>query len=212
VNAKTKRISQSLIYDFDKYPIVEGQSFYSDKGIFYQDLDGERCAIIKIANIDSSITENISEEQFESLKGYFLIVKYDGLDIYYQYYVSPTDGSLIEIDSTTRMSAGVYHEPSINIDDINETVTVEACCVNLYNNSTFDGTIHRYQLEARTWDWTDLVNENETYYVVASYKEDLSGNPYAELELISDVSLITESDILPVYTLSRTANSVYYLG
>jgi len=90
-------------------------------------------------------------------------------------------------------SAGLNEEPALN-DNLDGTVDVSACCVTIYDNATFEGNPRRYTLAGDTF----LLTNGVTNYIIADYN---SGDPI--LKVVTNVEVITESDIVPIYTIYR---------
>jgi hypothetical protein len=94
------------------------------------------------------------------------------------------------------LTGGATTYPSYT-NNLDGTITVDACCINLYDNPNFQGNPKPYEFSISTF----TVSMNETNYIIANYN---SGSP--ELQNITDVSLITESDIVPILTVYAVSN------
>ncbi len=90
-------------------------------------------------------------------------------------------------------SAGCVVAPTC-IDNGGGSITINATEVSLWNNASFIGQPQRYVLTPITVTLTD----NTFNYVVADYN---SGSPI--LKVITNVALITESDVIPVFSIYR---------
>ena len=100
------------------------------------------------------------------------------------------------------LSAGLINIPAYQNFN-NGTLGIESNTVRLFNNSTFSGSLEEYILPAYTASFTNNIQS----YIVASYN---SGSPV--YDVISDVELITESEILPVVTVYRSNNDLRMLS
>lgn len=96
------------------------------------------------------------------------------------------------------LSAGLTSTPTY-LDNGDGSVTIGDAECRLYSTSDYTGTIDEYSVEGNTFDLKDL----DTNYIVIDYN---SGNPI--MKNILDVSLINESDIIPVYTLVRRGTNI----
>jgi len=94
-----------------------------------------------------------------------------------------------------------YIEPTNNWD---WTITIPATTCRLYKNTTFDYTLGLFDLD---WQTFSSIPDNAVSYIVWNYN---SWNP--ELQNITDVELITESDVVPYVTIFRQWNSVLFLS
>ena len=221
----TKRLTISQIDDYNLTPFSEGQSYFAtDVGVYFKDIHGERLATLEVNSIKELRNENFLQNTLDKLRGRTLLVKSTTgssevtSNWYEWYYVDPNSGQAVLLSETSKLSAGVYHvyhDPSIiigrNIDNKVDSITVEACSVNLYSTSNFIGAIRRYSLTDKTWNSSDL-NEwpqdlNRTYYIIADYNY---GDPI--LRITPDVGIINESNIIPVFTIVRTDNNIHYIS
>ena len=129
-------------------------------------------------------------------------------ELYYVDFNEETENTeLIPLSASTKVSAGMYHDPILHIDDVNNEFTIEACCVNLYDNPNFDGEIKKYNIEGKTWPFSALLESNKTYYIVAKFV-----NNAPSIEIIDAVGEINESDVVPIFTVVRTDNTIRYLS
>lgn len=94
------------------------------------------------------------------------------------------------------MTGGATTYPSYT-NNLDGTITVDACCINLYDNPNFQGNPKPYEFSISTF----TVSMNETNYIIANYN---NGSP--ELQNATDVSIITESDIVPILTVYAISN------
>lgn len=87
-------------------------------------------------------------------------------------------------------------------DNGNGSVTVANNGIyNLSTNVEGRGIIEQHSINGGTYSLTDLT----TNYIVANYN---SGTP--TLQVITDVSLINETTVIPVYTVFRNGNYLHY--
>jgi hypothetical protein len=98
-------------------------------------------------------------------------------------------------------SAGCTDHPTFT-DNGAGSVTIGNGKVSLYDNAMFEGVPREYSVAGITVTLTD----NTVNYIVADYN---AGSPI--LKVITDVSLITESNITPVYTIVRTGSDLHTL-
>lgn len=97
--------------------------------------------------------------------------------------------------------AGAVEAPSFT-DNGGGSITVNALKVNLWDNATFAGFASEYTVGPITATLTDLV----TNYIVADYND---GSPI--LRVTTDVNEITESNIVPIYTIFRSGTMLHTL-
>lgn len=111
-----------------------------------------------------------------------------------------------QLSNAKNSSAGVTVEPTCTNND-DGTVTIGNFKANLYSTSDFSGDLVEYDITGGTFELNDsVVNPSAVNYFVADYN---SGTPI--LKLITDVNLITESSVIPVYTCFRTGNFIHPL-
>lgn len=96
------------------------------------------------------------------------------------------------------LSAGLVTIPTY-LDNGDGTVTIGNATCRLYSTSDHTGNINYYSVNGDTFTLTDL----NTNYIVIDYN---GGNPI--MKNILDVSLINESDVIPIYTLSRIGTDI----
>jgi hypothetical protein len=89
------------------------------------------------------------------------------------------------------LSAGPTTEPTF-IDHGSNVITVNACCISLFDNAEHRGLPKQYNFEPATF----TLNVDATNYIVGNYN---NGNPI--LQNITDVELINESNIVPILTI-----------
>lgn len=111
------------------------------------------------------------------------------------------DDITTEIITSRNLSAGCATSPTYT-DNGSGNITVNAVTVRMFSTSDFTGYINSYSLSPITVTLTD----GTTNYVVADYN---SGTPI--LKVITDVSLINESNIIPVFTIIRTGTVLHTL-
>lgn len=113
----------------------------------------------------------------------------DNSDTYY-----PTQKSVKSYVDGQVYSSGCVTVPTLT-NNGDGTATLGSFTASLYNNSTFSDHPQVYSISGNTFTLTD----NTTNYIYATYN---SGTPI--LGITTDVSLITVSDVIPVYTIIRT--------
>ena len=102
----------------------------------------------------------------------------------------------------THLSAGMVEEPTLtDYGDGSVHIGAERCA--LFSSPDKTGTIQQYDIIAADFTLTDLV----TNYIVVDFN---GGDPIYDVVL--DVSLITESSIVPVYTIFRFGTELRILG
>ena len=95
--------------------------------------------------------------------------------------------------------AGAITVPSI-VDNGSGNITVNALDVAIFDNATQGGTAKKYSLSSLTTTLTDGVMN----YIVASYN---AGTPI--LKVITDVSQINESSVVPIYSVFRSGSTLH---
>jgi hypothetical protein len=104
------------------------------------------------------------------------------------------EGDIDAPNMVKQLSSGATEKPTLT-DLGTGSVTVNACCVNLYNNDDFNGLIKNYDIAPITVE----LNDGATNYIVADYN---GGNPI--LRKTIDRSEINQSNIVPIFTIVRT--------
>ena len=100
-----------------------------------------------------------------------------------------------------QLSSGATEKPTLT-DNLDGSVTVNACCVNLYDNDDFNGLIKNYNILPLT---VSLVDQSVNY-IVADYN---NGNPILRNTIIRDE--INQSNIVPIFTIVRTGTILHTL-
>ena len=104
------------------------------------------------------------------------------------------DNNFINLDwHAANNSTGLTSIPSF-VDNGGGSVTVGPAIAHLFSTTDFSGEMHAFDIAADTFS---LVDKSQNY-IVADYN---SGSPI--YKNISDVSLITESSVIPVFTIYR---------
>ena len=93
--------------------------------------------------------------------------------------------------------------PTFATDVSGGTVTLGNSTVRLYTNSTWSGLIEEYAVAGNTL----VLPFNQQSYVVCSYN---FGTP--EYQVVTNVELINESDIIPVYSTFRNTTEIHALN
>lgn len=136
----------------------------------------------------------VQRDALSNVKNDFII--YNSTHGYHEIY---RDGSwnrtklLDNNEYTQYLSSGTGIEPGC-IDNGDGSVTIGASTYYLYDNSTFGGLIKSYEVLG---DTITLVDGN-TNYIVVDYN---NGSPI--LRNTIDIIEINESDVIPVYTITR---------
>lgn len=86
-------------------------------------------------------------------------------------------------------------------DNGNGTINVPSCDCYLFDNTTFQGTPEKYTLPALT---NQALTDGVQNYIVGDYN---GGNPI--MKVITDVSLITESSVIPILSIFRNGNFLH---
>lgn len=105
-------------------------------------------------------------------------------------------------EATVFFSGGMSCEPTYT-DNGDNTITIDSCTVSLWDNADFEGLPRLCTMDVATL----TLNVNATNYIVVNYN---SGTP--EFQVITDVSLITESDVVPVLTIYDSAGYLHTLN
>ena len=101
-----------------------------------------------------------------------------------------------------RYYGGATTDPSYTIVG-GHVISVNSCCVNLWDNPDFEGYPAQYTFAA-----TELtLNNNTTNYIVADYN---GGSPV--LKVITNAELITESDVVPILTIYDAGGTFHSLN
>jgi hypothetical protein len=96
------------------------------------------------------------------------------------------------------LSAGIIGAHPTFIDNLDGTFDIGACEVLLYDNSTHNGYLRKYSISAVAGAGTTI---DATNYLVVDYN---AGSP--QYQITTNVSLINESDVIPVVTLYNDTN------
>lgn len=109
----------------------------------------------------------------------------------------------IGIDGAGLLSSGMLSEPGF-ADNGDGTIDVAAAQAQIYKTTDWTGGLFKYTIVA-------LANlpllDNTTNYIIVNYN---GGNPV--YQSITNVSLINESDVIPVYTIERKGATLHVLG
>ena len=108
----------------------------------------------------------------------------------------------ISFDNTKAKQFGGAIEVPTFVNNGGGNVTVNSLMVNLWENANFAGDAQRYTVGSLTATITDLV----TSYIVADYN---AGSPI--LRVTTDVNEITESNIVPIFTMFRSGSVLHAL-
>lgn len=104
--------------------------------------------------------------------------------------------------SRFRYYGGATTEPSYTVI-LNHLISVDACCVNLWDNPDFEGYPVNYTFPA-----TEVtLNNNATNYIVADYN---GGTPI--IKVITNVDLINESSVVPILTIYDAGGFLHTLN
>ena len=116
------------------------------------------------------------------------------------------DSGINLFELTTWNSAGFITKGTIT-DNGDGSITIPDEYALLYQNSNFSGSIKKYLLTGGTTgiDFPSLI-DNNINYVVGKYN---SGSPI--FDVITNVDLITESDVIPYITVLRRGNIIMFL-
>lgn len=100
------------------------------------------------------------------------------------------------------LSSGMTSDPTIT-DNGNGTITVGTVQCNLFPLSGGGTGLMAYTVTGGTFSPTNGI----TSYIVVNYN---GGTP--QMQLITNVELITETDVIPVVTLFRDSNTIHFFG
>lgn len=115
-------------------------------------------------------------------------------------YKSSGDGKWLTIGKHDRLSTGIVIEPTF-ADNGGGSITIgNGGLYNIYKDATGLGNIKTYEIAGNTFALADLTLS----YVVADYN---SGTPI--VKVITDVSLINETTIIPIYTIFRDGEALH---
>jgi len=98
--------------------------------------------------------------------------------------------------------AGMVMLPSY-LDNGDGTVTIGVATARIYSSNDFSGELKEYSITGGTY----TLGDNATTYIVVNYN---SGTP--EYQAITNYSLITESNIIPVFALYRHGTTISRLN
>lgn len=117
-------------------------------------------------------------------------------------YMSNGEGQWSKLGYHDRLSAGVLVLASYT-DNNDGSVTIgNEGLYNLFRINDGNGTIRSYEIQGDTFDLTD----GATNYVVADWNNE---NPI--IRVVLDVTLITETTIIPIYTIYRGGTRLHML-
>lgn len=103
-----------------------------------------------------------------------------------------------------KQSAGIWTEPSISVPTSSGNIIIGTGTYLLYSTSEYDeSNLKQYTLSGGTFA---IPNDGAQHYIVANYN---SGSPV--VQRISDVTLINQSDVIPIVTVYNLLGSVCYL-
>lgn len=102
------------------------------------------------------------------------------------------------------LSTGIIGAVPTFTDNGNGTITIPACSVALFNNSTFQDRIEKYTVAQLT---NLLLTDNVINYVIIKYT-----NGIAAYDVTTNVDLITESEVVPVFTIYREGTTLHSLN
>lgn len=118
------------------------------------------------------------------------------------YIFAQTSDITTMFENNQHLSIGAVEEPELT-NNGSGNITVADISVNMYKTNNKTGLIYQYEISGITETLTDgVVN-----YIVAKYN---SGTPI--LDIITDRSLITFSDVVPIFTISRIGNDIHVLN
>ncbi len=110
----TKRVNSDLIYDFMALPISEGQKYLTDKGVFYEDFNGNRYAVATV-RVSNSPNDIISTEGLLNTILFEKVKKEDNTFSYNIYYVDDIGGGKYLISGGTGGAGGTQFLPGNGI-------------------------------------------------------------------------------------------------
>jgi len=102
------------------------------------------------------------------------------------------------------LSGGMIYPEPVFTDNGDGSFNISAGEANLFDNANFEGAASKYSIDALS---NEVLTDGITCYLVADYN---SGSPI--YKVITDVLLITESDVVPVQTLYRSGTAIINLS
>jgi len=114
-----------------------------------------------------------------------------------------TDSIIVHKLDYAAFFSGLYGDTVSYSFPHNDTISLGTGKVRLHDNDTFKGALLEYDLAPKNL----YIAPDELTYVVANYN---SGNP--EYTTTTDVEDISESDVVPVYTVYRQNGNAYVQG
>jgi len=119
-----------------------------------------------------------------------------------EFFQLDTKGKMGGIGYQQINSAGMVYDPGLtNLG--NGSIQVGTGTCNLFHSSDFSGDMKQYNISALG---TTVLTNDDTNYVIVNYN---SGSPV--YQVTTDVLVINESDIVPVYTIYRDNNELHVL-
>ncbi len=176
----------------------------------------------RISNEDARLGNEVIREQFEFLGEYNTLTNYvvnNVVRFYNSSYVCIVDSvgqqpnninywTLVALKGDDGggvigkfLSSGVTISPS-KTDNGNGSITVGIGTYRFYPSDDFTGALVEFEIAGNTFTLTN----NTINYIVANYN---SGTPI--LEVVTDVSLINTSNVIPILTISRMDNDLVIL-
>ena len=116
--------------------------------------------------------------------------------------ISAITGLQNELDKP--LSAGVLGTVPALTDNGDGSVNLASCEVGLFDNNSYSGTISKYNILALS---NIILTDLQTNYIIVNYN---SGVPV--YQVTTDVSIINESDIIPIYTIYRNGLGLSYIN
>lgn len=111
----------------------------------------------------------------------------------------------VKLDETlaTGFAAGPITPGVLTINTSSMIASITNGQVNVYKDSNFGGDLRTYNIPSSSFSLID----DATNYIIAKYN---SGNPI--YSLTTNVDLINESDVVPVYTIVRSGSNTDYIS
>ncbi len=194
---------------------TSGGSFYrfTDASIITGFANGTNGKILVVANVNATTQLTLKNENIDSVATNRIIT---GTEI--DLVIDPNASVQLIYDSTTQrwrvfggsgggggeggFSGAVYPMPTIT-NNLNGTVNVGSGQIAVYSNANFDGQLQTYNVVGLT----NQALSNGVNYIVGDYN---AGLPI--LKVITNVALITESDIVPIYTVAKLGTELHILS
>jgi len=107
------------------------------------------------------------------------------------------------VATSSTLSTGITELPTLT-DNLDGSIDLTSCKANVYTTTDFTGVLRSYDIPALA---NIILTDEVINYIVVDYN---SGNPI--FVNTTNVEIINESDVIPVFTIFRTGTSLVYLN